>query len=104
MLNKKQALGLRIREFREKQKLTQEKLAELVGIDSKHLSRIENGRNYPSIETLEKLTDNLNITFEDVFQLDHIKNREFLLLDLTAKLKTLPNEKLNFIYKMVKEL
>lgn len=104
MLNKKQALGLRIREFREKQKLTQEKLAELVGIDSKHLSRIENGRNYPSIETLEKLTDNLHITFEDVFQLDHIRNREFLLLDLNGKLETLPDEKLNFIYKMVKEL
>ena len=104
MLSKKQALGLRIKEFREKQKLTQEKLAELVGIDAKHLSRIENGRNYPSIETLEKLTDNLHITFEDVFQLEHIETREFLLQNLIIKLQSLSDNKLKFIYKMIKEL
>ena len=51
---KKQLLGMRIKEFREKRKFTQDKLAEIVGIDPKHLSRIENGRNYPSFETLEK--------------------------------------------------
>ena len=104
MVNKKQALGLRIKEFREKQKMTQEKLAELVGIDSKHLSRIENGRNYPSIETLEKLTENLNITFEDVFKSDHFETREFLLENLNLKLKSLPDDKLKFIFKMIKEL
>ncbi len=104
MLSKKQALGLRIKEFREKQKFTQDKLAELVGIDSKHLSRIENGRNYPSIETLEKLADNLNVTFEDIFQIEHLEDRDYLLKKLSEKLIVLNNEKLKFIYKMIKEL
>ena len=104
MLNKKQALGLRIKEFREKRKMTQEKLAELVGIDSKHLSRIENGRNYPSIETLEKLTENLHVTFEDVFKSDHFETRELLLENLNTKLKALSDEKLKFVFKMIKEL
>lgn len=104
MLDKKQMLGLRIKEFREKQKLTQEKLAELTGIDSKHLSRIENGRNYPSIETLEKLTANLSVSFEDIFQFEHFENREMLMEKLNTKLENLPEVKLKFIYKMVKEL
>ena len=104
MLDKKQMLGLRIKEFREKQKLTQEKLAELTGIDSKHLSRIENGRNYPSIETLEKLTSNLGVSFEDVFQFEHFENREMLMEKLNIKLENMPDFKLKFIYKMVKEL
>jgi len=104
MLTKKQALGLRIKEFREKQGFTQDKLAELVGIDSKHLSRIENGRNYPSFETLESLVENLNVTFEDIFQTGHLETRDVLLEYLFKNLQELPDIKLRFIYKMVKEI
>ena len=104
MLSKKQALGLRIKEFRERQKFTQEKLAELTGIDPKHLSRIENGRNYPSIETLEKLAENLDVSFEDIFQFGHLDNRDALAAKLNEKLSYLSDDKLKFIYKLVKEL
>ena len=104
MLTKKQALGLRIKEFREKRKYTQEKLAELSGIDPKHLSRIENGRNYPSIETLERIADNLNVSFEDIFQARHFENREVLLENLNSRLQYLSDEKLKFIYKILIEL
>ena len=104
MLTKKQALGLRIKEFREKRKYTQEKLAELSGIDPKHLSRIENGRNYPSIETLERIADNLNVSFEDIFRARHFENREVLLENLNSRLQYLSDEKLKFIYKILIEL
>ena len=65
--NKKELLGLRLKEYRENRKLTQDKLAEMVGIDPKHLSRIENGRNYPSLETLEKILDSLDVSYEEIF-------------------------------------
>ena len=104
MLSKKQALGLRIKEYREKQKFTQEKLAELTGIDPKHLSRIENGRNYPSIETLEKLTKNLDVTFEDIFQFGHLESRDEIMKKLSTKLHYLSDDKLKLIYKIIKEL
>ena len=104
MLSTKQQLGLRIKEFRELKNFTREKLSELVGIDSKHLSRIENGRNYPSIETLEKLAYSLEISFDDLFQFSHLSNQEELLDKCCNLLYNLSYEKSKFIYKLLKEL
>lgn len=104
MVSKKQLLGMRIKEFREKRKFTQDKLAEIVGIDPKHLSRIENGRNYPSFETLEKILDSLEISYEDIFKYSHFLDKKFLIENIEKKLATLDNEKLKFIYKMINEL
>ena len=103
-MNKKQALGARIKEFREKNKMTQDTLAELVGVDPKHLSRIENGKNYPSLETLEKLVSNLNISFEDVFEFKHLVQRTELLQNISERIQYLNDEKLKFIIKILKEL
>lgn len=47
MGNIKSLLGKRIKEIRKKRGLTQEKLAELAGIETPSLSNIENGKNYP---------------------------------------------------------
>lgn len=104
MVSKKQLLGMRIKEFREKRKFTQDKLAEIVGIDPKHLSRIENGRNYPSFETLEKILDSLEISYEDIFKYSHFLDKKILIENIEKKLPTLDNEKLKFIYKMINEL
>ena len=104
MLTTKEALGMRIKEFRERKNFTKDKLAELVGIDPKHLSRIENGRNYPSIETLEKLVQNLNITFEDLFQFSHQLERNELIVQITHILQILSDKNLKFIYKLLKEI
>lgn len=104
MQTRKKALGLRIKEFRERKNLTQEKLAEMVGIDPKHLSRIENGRNYPSVDTLEKLVDNLNVTFEDIFEFGHLTDRHDLIEKINFYLANLSIDKLSFIYKMIKEI
>ncbi len=104
MFSKKQLLGMRIKEFREKRKLTQDKLAESVGIDSKHLSRIENGRNYPSFETLEKILESLDISYEEIFKYSHFLDKEFLITSINKKISTLNDEKLRFLYKIINEL
>ena len=103
-MDKKQALGARIKEFRERNKMTQDTLAELVGIDPKHLSRIENGKNYPSLETLEKLVSNLNVSFEDIFEFEHLVQRTELLQNISERIQYLNDEKLKFIIKILKEL
>ncbi len=55
--------GKRIKEFRQRCRLTQEELAEITGIDYKYLQKIE-GKNPPNIklETIEKLTKALKTT------------------------------------------
>lgn len=52
----KEKVGLQIKQLRKRAKLSQETVAESVGIDAKSLSRIENGRHYPSLETLELIS------------------------------------------------
>ncbi len=104
MKSKKELLGLRIKEFREKRKLTQDKLAETVGIDPKHLSRIENGRNYPSFETLEKILESLDISYEDIFQFNHLVSKETLIEKINTKLNNLDEKNLRFVYKIINEI
>ena len=66
-MNVKEILGLNIRFYRNYAKISQEKLAEAVGISVKHLSTIENGKAFPSAELLEKLSDKLDISVPSLF-------------------------------------
>lgn len=54
--NARQKLGKKLRYFRQKHGYTQERLAEMTGIDYKYVQKIE-GKNPPSvrIDTIEKL-------------------------------------------------
>ena len=54
-------LGKRIREYRQKYRMTQFELAEKLEIDDKHLSRIELGKNMPQASTISKLAEVFNI-------------------------------------------
>lgn len=51
----KESLGLKIKEYRKSRGFTQEKLAEIIDVNQRQLTRIESGENFPSAETLEKI-------------------------------------------------
>ncbi len=59
--------GLRIRELRKKQGLTQEKLAELAKIDYSYLNLIEGGKKNPSLKRIAKLARVLKIPLSELF-------------------------------------
>lgn len=63
----KEQLGARVKEIRKVRGLSQDKLSEKVGIDAKHLSRIEVGGSFPSLDTLAKLAGALNVELKDFF-------------------------------------
>lgn len=104
METSKQSLGKRIKELRLKSKLTQAQLAENVGIDSKHLSRIEGGKNYPSLETLEGLAKNLNVEIGDLFELSHLMDKQALISQITELLQSSDTENVKTIYRLVKDV
>lgn len=54
-------IGIRIKEERNKQKIRQKDLSQLVGISNTYLCDIEKGRTSPSLETLKKIADVLKI-------------------------------------------
>ena len=54
--------GSVIRRLREERRMTQSRLAELLGVSDKAVSRWETGRGYPDITLIEPLADALGIS------------------------------------------
>lgn len=67
MKDTKRLIGERIAMLRRAQGLTQNELAEKVGIDGRHVSRLETGKSYPSLDTLVVMADILNAELQDFF-------------------------------------
>lgn len=55
-----------LREYRERKKLSQEKLEKISGIDRKTIFRIENDLNTPKITTYAKLVIALEMSNEEI--------------------------------------
>jgi transcriptional regulator with XRE-family HTH domain len=76
----KAVFGANIKHYRKKQNLSQEKLAEKLGITTKHLSTIETGATFVSAELLEKFTRQLLVSASALFySIDEISVDENLL-------------------------
>lgn len=70
-------IGDKIRELREKHKMTQVELAKLAGISNTYLSDIERGRVNPSLKTLDKLAKALGIKIDwEIFLSDDYAKTE----------------------------
>ncbi len=96
----KNLFGKRIKELRKERSLTQEKLAELIGIDTRNLIKIENGQTFPRVNTLDKLIEVFDITPDEILKTDHLKDTEYLKRKIIDKLNS--DEKLvRLIYKML---
>lgn len=61
------SIGKRIAQYRKAKKLTQEKLAESVGLTTHHLSAIERGASGVRIEVLVQIINFLGCTADDIF-------------------------------------
>ena len=76
MRTAKELLGMRIREIRKLRQLSQEKLAEKVGVDPKQISRIEGGKSSPSMDTLDSIARELQVEMKDLLDFQHLQNKE----------------------------
>lgn len=66
MINEK--IGLRIKELRNSLGLSQEKLALKAEIDRTYLAGVEQGKRNPSIKSLEKIIEALEVNFSEFFK------------------------------------
>jgi len=62
----KNSFGQKLKQIRKAKALTQEQLAEITGINEKHISKIETGVYFPTYNTLSKILQALNLSVEDV--------------------------------------
>lgn len=70
-------IGKFIAKLRKEKKLTQEQLAEKLGVTSKSISRWENGNTMPDVSLFEPLCKELNITINELLSGEKIKKEEY---------------------------
>ena len=102
MKTTKELLGARIREFRKERHLTQEQLAEIIGVEPRHISRIEGGYSYPTIERLERIAVALQVPLKDFFDFMHLDNPDSRTVELEHLVKGMSEEYQRIIYKIVR--
>ena len=98
----KKQLGSRIKEIRKHRGITQEQLAEMVGIGTSNISYIETGKFAPSIENFEKIVKALilkalNVEPYELYMFNPIKSID----EMKKEIKTAIEDEnvLNLIYK-----
>lgn len=87
-MNIKKLIGKRIQEIRKSRKLTQEQLAEIVGIETASVSNIENGKYYPTAENLDKIITVLNIKPRELFEFEQHASQDELLDEMFTAMKS----------------
>ena len=70
-------IGKRIQLNRQNKGITQEKLAEKVGISVVYLSKIENGRVYPTLETLSNLCTELDTELAAILSNTEVARKDY---------------------------
>ena len=100
-------IGNRIRQYRKRSGLSQEKLALNAGLTVSFLGDIERGIKKPSVESLEKLLIALNVSFRDFFDFEtEIRSLQECpaLEKLVLKLQNRSNDEVEMIYSIVRRI
>lgn len=96
----KKQLGKKIKQIRKSKNLTQEELAEMIEIEVPSLSNIETGKFAPSIETLQKLSNALNVGMWEFYYFNTLTDEQ-MFKEINAKIKNNP-ELLKTVYNFLK--
>ncbi|HEY8499987.1 MAG TPA: helix-turn-helix transcriptional regulator [Clostridia bacterium] len=90
-------MGRRIAKRRKLLNLTQEDISEATGLSNNHISNIENNHSIPSIETLMKVCEQLDVTPDYVLLGITKGTNEGLISQINQKLKLCSEKKLKLI-------
>ena len=66
-----------LKKFREGSGYTQQQMADALGIDRSTYAYYETGKTSPSIKTLLKIKDILNVSIEELLESEHTQHRFF---------------------------
>jgi transcriptional regulator with XRE-family HTH domain len=97
-------LGERIREERLKRHMTQEALAEIVGISSVYTGQIERAERRLSIDNLVAIANALHVSIESLLRNSLVVNDAFIDNELYALIKNRTYEEKALILDVVKSI
>ena len=67
----KKVVGMRIKNLRRARGYSQEKLAEIIGINPKYLSSIERGEENPTLDLFIRLSQGLKVEMHAIFNVEY---------------------------------
>lgn len=73
-MDKKKMIGIRIAEIRSQKGMTQDQLANKMGISPKYLSSIERGKENPTLDMLINLSESVDVDLGKIFALIQIED------------------------------
>lgn len=97
-------LGARLKEIRKARGFTQEALAEKVDLTPQYLSRLEAGHQSPSVKTVAKLAEALNVELWELFDLGHQGSVKEVRVRLRKLIQESSEEKLRLGLKLLHAL
>ena len=97
-------LGEKIKNERNKLKLTQEEFSELIGISQRQVSLIELGKSFPKPATLSNISNVCNCSVSDLFNFELIVKEKILKEELSNLILKLDIEKLKILYIIAKNI
>lgn len=87
MADIKKQLGQRIKYLRKRKGLSQEQLAEKIGVSARGLGNVETGRYFMAMSNVEKLIDALEIEPYELFIFDKDIPKDIVYNDVVEKLE-----------------
>lgn len=100
-------IGQRVRFYRKKKHLSQEKLAELSGTHPTYIGQIERGEKNATIEVLYKIARGLDVPMSCLLEnIEMTENNEEsnIPLQVYYKLLNLPEEKQKLLQKIISDI
>jgi len=101
-MKNKELFGRRIQEIRKQKRFSQEQVAEKAGISSNYLSRIECGKENPTLDMLIKLGDALKADLWEMFDFGHAVSTKELKEAIQKFSQKADEETLRTIVKIIK--
>ena len=94
-------IGIKIKEIRKRKKVSQERLAELVSMNTRSIIRIENRKNLPTLETLAKIAEVLEVSISDFFEASTPINKQEVIDNINMLMKKMDDKELQTFYKAI---
>jgi len=102
-MDKKAALGTRIKALRKQRGWSQETLAERVGISTQYVSNIERGKENPTLDLLLRLAEGLRVSPADLFNFEvEGLDRKGLRAEIRNVIETRDVERLRVVLKVLR--
>lgn len=94
-------IGQRIRVIRSQRNMTQEQLAEAVGVGTTHISHIETGNSTPSVQVLVDIINALDCSADDLLCINIEKDRPIVSEWLDTLLSDCTSDEIQLISDVI---